>query len=371
MKLILVGFIVGITTIQAWGFQQTSEGFPLPVAMAQPAEAKPLKIRLMTFNLWHEGTKVQGGFDKIVDVILSSKADIITLSEIRNFGGKDSHQRLVKALAKKGEIFYGKRTGSDVGVLSRWPIQKAEQVNDNPRGRPGSIVAYHLKLPNKKKLVVCSAHLDYTHYAVYLPRGYDGNTYKIIDKNKDGVPDPVTDKRKLHQLDQDSYRDECIKSFVLFAKKMKRKNIPVILAGDFNECSHLDWTKETAQLYSHNGVVIRWKNSLRLKAAGFVDSWRHLFPNPATHPGATWPSEAWKSGSTSCAPKVDERDRIDFIYYRGPQLRAKDGWIVGSAKYWVFNKLTKPKSSCQFALQDIPWPSDHKGYMVDFEWKSK
>ncbi len=371
MKLMLMAFVVGIATIQARGFQEACQDAPPPVLMAQLPEAKPLNVRLLTLNTWHEGTKVKGGFDKIVNVILASKADIITLSEVRNLGGKDFHHRLIKALEKKGEIFYGKKTGSDVGLLSRWPIQKTELVTDKTKGLRGSIMAFYLKLPNEKRLVVCSAHLDYTHYAIYLPRGYDGNTFKIIDENNDGIPDPITDKRRIHQLDQDSHRDECIKSFILFAKKMKKKKTPIILAGDFNECSHLDWTKKTSQLFSHNGVVIQWKNSLRLKATGFVDSWRQLFPNPATHPGATWPSEAWKKGSTSWAPKVDERDRIDFIYYRGPHLKAKNGWIVGSAKYWVFNKLTRPKSDCPFVLEEIPWPSDHKGYMVDFEWKKK
>lgn len=40
-------------------------------------------------------------------------------------------------------------------------------------------------------------------------------------------------------------------------------------------------------------------------------------PNPATHIGATWPSEAFGRKSTSWATKVDERDRIDFVYYKG------------------------------------------------------
>ena len=35
----------------------------------------------------------------------------------------------------------------------------------------------------------------------------------------------------------------------------------VIVAGDFNECSHLDWTEATKDLCGHNGVVMPWKNS--------------------------------------------------------------------------------------------------------------
>ena len=67
---------------------------------------------------------------------------------------------------------------------------------------------------------------------------------------------------------------------------------------------------------------------------------------------------------------VDERDRIDFIYHNGQGLQAHQAWIVGSAKYYVFNELAEPKTSDPFALTKMPWPSDHKGLLVDFVWGS-
>lgn len=324
-------------------------------------------VRVLEFNLWQEGTSVAGGFDKIVDVMLASQADVIAMSEVRNYQQVDLHKRLIKALAKQGEVFYGKFGGGDVGVISRWPIVKTDIVADSTSLDRGSIIAYYLRHPSGRELVVCAAHLDYRNYAVYLPRGYDGNSFKMIDSDGDGEPDPVTDLKKLHAMDRASARDDALKAFVAYVKREQLTTRAVILAGDFNECSHLDWTAVTRDLFSHNGVVIKWQNSLMLQKAGFHDCWRQLYPSPVTHPGATWPSPAWQKGSTSWAAKVDERDRIDFIYHNGCGLQPQRAWIVGSPQYYLRNELATPATLDPFALAEIAWPSDHKALMVDFE----
>tara|TARA_R110002072_G_scaffold25443_6_gene85214 strand:+ start:175092 stop:176177 length:1086 start_codon:yes stop_codon:yes gene_type:complete len=323
-------------------------------------------VRIMEFNLWQEGTSVAGGFDKIVDVILASQADVVAMSEVRNYKQSDLHDRLVAALAKKGERFHGKFGGGDVGLISRWPIVKTDIVADSTSLDRGSIIAFYLRHPTGRELVVCSAHLDYRNYAVYLPRGYDGNSFKMMDANGDQEPDPVTDLDTIHAMDKASSRDDALRAFVAYVKREKLGRRAVILAGDFNECSHLDWTEATRDLFSHNGVVIEWQNSLLLQKSGFRDSWRELYPNPVTHPGATWPSPAWQRDSTSWAAMVDERDRIDFIYHNARGLQAQRAWIVGSPHYYVKNELRAPKTEDAFALAEIAWPSDHKGLLVDF-----
>lgn len=347
-----------------------------PLAEAKPADVEaPAKadgaLRVLQFNIWQEGTSVEGGFDKVVDVIFASNADVIVLSEVRNYNDKDLHGRLIAALAEKGATYQGRFAGGDVGLLTRWQIEKAEAAADDTATDRGSVMAYHLLGLEGLKLVVCPAHLDYRNYAVYLPRGYDGNSFKMIDKDEDGEPDPVTKESALHRMDKASARDEAHEAFLGYIKKQKLTRTPVLYVGDFNECSHLDWTRATKDLYSHNGVVIEWKHSKMLYQAGFRDAWRELYPDPVTHPGATWPSEAFGRGSTSWAPKVDERDRIDFIYHNGRNIRATAAWIVGSNKYYVYNELAAAKTDDPFALTDLPWPSDHKGVMVDFVFDKK
>jgi endonuclease/exonuclease/phosphatase family metal-dependent hydrolase len=341
-------------------------GLPAPVAAKEPSLTQtPKTLRVFQFNIWQEGTSVKGGFDLIINAIIASKADVIALSEVRNYHGKDLHQRMIQALHKKGHTFYGQYAGGDAGLLSRYPIKNARAIADFTKTDQGCIIAYTLQLPGNHEFIVCSAHLDYKNFAIYLPRGYHPNTFKIIDTDGNGQPNPVTDTEKLHDTDLASKRDEAIADFLAFSKK--HPSADIILAGDFNECSHLDWTKATKNLYSHNGVVIEWKNSLALEDAGFCDSFREIYPNPLTHWGATWPSDASGKQSTSWAPKVDERDRIDFIYYNQTHLQATASYIVGSKNYYVYNRLTPTKDQTPFLLTDIPWPSDHKGLIVDFK----
>lgn len=322
------------------------------------------EISIFQFNIWQEGTSVKDGFTKIVDVIIASKADVVALSEVRNYKNQDLHKRLIEALAAKGHKFYGEFAGGDAGLISRFPISESFIISDRTDKDRGCIIAYKLTV-DSKEIFVASAHLDYRHYSVYLPRGYNGGSpnFKMIDKDGDGNPDPVKDVDEIIKYDQKSVRDECLNEFVEFANK--NKNTPVILAGDFNESSHLDWTESTKDLFDHNGVVVPWPNSILLHNNGFTDAFRELYPDPVSHPGMTWPSTAFGKKTTTWTPKADERDRIDFIYYNKNSLRVKDAVLVGPDTYCVKEGIETSKE--KFLLKGMPWPSDHKGLLVKFD----
>lgn len=42
------------------------------------------EIIILQINIWQEGTMVPGGFEAIVNEIVRSNADFVTLSEVRN-----------------------------------------------------------------------------------------------------------------------------------------------------------------------------------------------------------------------------------------------------------------------------------------------
>lgn len=56
--------------------------------------------------------------------------------------------------------------------------------------------------------------------------------------------------------------------------------IPIIMGGDFNIHSHLDWTEATKDLYHHGGAVVNWTVSKTMESAGFKDSFREINPDP-------------------------------------------------------------------------------------------
>ena len=318
------------------------------------------RLSVLQFNVWQEGTKVEGGFDKLVEIVAASKADVVTFSEVRNYQKRDFTQRVLKALAEKGKTYHGRFVGSDVSIISRYPLKSVELL-------PGGMVMARVEPTKTHAVYVVAAHLDYRNYAVYLPRGYSGKTWKMLDPDKDGKPNPVTELEQLHAMDAASERDEQWDAFYKAIQSRKLGKANIIVAGDFNEASHLDWTEATKNLFDHNGVVIGWRNSVRLYEAGFKDSWRELYPDPVTHPGFTWPSAAFGKKSTSWTPKADERERIDYVYYRGAGLKPVASKLVGSCRLFVRNVEKAIDTQCPTALTELPWPSDHLGIMTEFE----
>ena len=164
-----------------------------------------------------------------------------------------------------------------------------------------------------------------------------------------------------------SQRDDAIKMFIAQAQKDIANGYSVIIGGDFNEPSHLDWIEANKNLYDHNGLVIPWTVTTLLEQNGFVDTYRHIYPNPLTHPGFTYPAD--NPLKEPGKPKADERDRIDFIFYKGKNLEAKKAIVFGPKGSIVRNKRVQETSKDNFLLPLDVWPTDHKGLLVTFKIK--
>ena len=341
--------------------------------------APPETLRILQLNVWQEGTSVPNGFDQLIDIVVASDADVITLSEVRNYGGVDFHRRLldriIEVQGSDRPPYQGEYVGGDVGLITRLKIEKTQSVYDGTKKDAGSVMAYHLLHRNGRRLIVMSAHLDYRNYAVYLPRGYDPNSFKLIDTDGDGQPNPVTNTSRIQKVDSASGRDEAVDAAIDYGRL--HAGTTIVLAGDFNDGSHLDWTSSTKDQFDRNGVVVKWRNSVRLIDAGFSDDFRLIHPDPNTHPGSTWPSTVAVDSSnpngrnTSWTPLADERDRIDYIYRYGESLRPVNAFLVGPKTYWVREQIVEAVDDTVFQLAKLPWMSDHKGVIVDYSWANK
>jgi endonuclease/exonuclease/phosphatase family metal-dependent hydrolase len=316
-------------------------------------------IRLMSFNIWQEGTSVTNGLEKIRDVIITIDPDVVCFAEVRNYNGEDWTTKIVNALAAEGHTYQGHFYGGDVSLISKYPLLSGKVVyNGN-----GSVVNYRLEAPSTEIVVGC-AHLDYTYYACYLPRGYHGGSpdWSMIDDGS-GNPDPVTNVEDILGYNLSSKRDEQVAAFL---NAVEDDTVPVFLMGDFNEPSWLDWTSKTGTMFDHHGVVIVWQNTKALADSGFTDAFREVFPDEVRNPGITWPSFATGKGSTSWTPKADERDRIDFIFYKGERLTAAEAALVGPRASYAYNITDTTYTSHEaFLAGDLPWPSDHKAVYAE------
>lgn len=328
-------------------------------------DGKLRELRILQLNIWCDATVVPGAFEALVDEIARLDVHIVALCEVNNRDGVTS-ERLVEALKRRGQTWHGASgrcngvQGTDVCVLSKYPIEEITTGLSTIMGGVDMKVRIDVK---GYDVLLYPAHLDYTHYACYLPRGYSGVTWKKLDA-------PVLDAVAIEKANNESMRDEAICHVIEDARKEKG-NI-ILLGGDFNEPSHLDWKENTKNLWDHNGTVVRWDCSVLLENAGFKDAYRTKYPNPVTHPGFTFPSdnEGVPVQKLSWAPDADERDRIDFIYFMPDRkLKLKDVSVVGPSKSIVRSERVEESGKDSFITPLGVWPTDHKAVMATFSLK--
>ena len=316
---------------------------------------------VLQWNIWQEGTVVKDGYAAVVDEIVRLKPDFVTFSEVRNYNNTRFCDRIVESLAAKGETYYS-FLSYDSGLLSRYPIKDSTTVY--PLHNDQGTVYRMLTTIHGREIAVYTAHLDYRSCAYYNVRGYHGSTWKEI-------PVPATVAEVLAFNDA-SVRDDAIRAFIKMAEKDIEKGRLVMIGGDFNEPSHLDWIRETKDLYDHHGLIIPWTVTLELDNAGFKDAYRVKYPDVLKYPGFTYPSdnELAPVKKLTWAPKADERDRIDYVfYYPDEKLALKEATIFGPSGSIVRGERVEETSKDRFIKPAGIWPTDHKGLLVKFRLK--
>ena len=316
-------------------------------------------VKVLQFNIWQEGTVVENGFNAVADEIVRSDADFVTLSEVRNYHNTRFCDRIVEALKERGQTYYSFYT-EDSGLLSRYPITDSSTVYPLNDDR-GSIYRLVAKKGNQE-FAVYTAHLDYRNCAYYDARGYDGNNWEKIE--------PVSDLNSILVLNRASVRDDAIARFVSTAEKDKAAGRIVILGGDFNEPSHLDWTEATKDMRDHYGLVVPWDVSVILEKAGYKDAYREKYPDPVTHPGFTCPADCPDIDLKKLvwSPEADDRDRIDFIMYSPFEgLTLTDMTIVGPKGDILRGERATEKTADPIIAPLGTWPTDHKAVLATFQ----
>ena len=275
------------------------------------------ELRVLHLNIWMEGTVVKNGFEAVADEVARIDPDIVMFSEASNKEGALFVPRMLDALRERGKIYYGQGSSLDVALLSKYPI--LEQTENIPH--KDRVLRTRLDV-NGKQVVAYTGHLDYTHYACYLPRGYSGVTWKKLET-------PVTDKAEIEKANNESLRDESIRLVIEDATK---SDADFVILGD---------------------------------------AYRVKYPNPITHPGFTFPSDnpAMPVERLTWAPEADERDRIDFIYYiPATGWEVEDAVIVGPKSSIIRSQRVEEDSQDTFSTPADIWPTDHKGVLIKFSF---
>ncbi|UJF17828.1 hypothetical protein L0B53_12405 [Vibrio sp. SS-MA-C1-2] len=150
----------------------------------------------------------------------------------------------------------------------------------------------------------------------------------------------------------------------------------------------LIWTTETQTMFDHSGTVYDFLTHRLIREDGYIDSYRQLYQDPVTYPGITWPvvqEDSWTAGDSylkECGRALDDRDRIDFIYYnQTPNIELKAVSFIGPRANTFFSspegndtdyQWQDPFSGSRVNNQGEPdynereFVSDHLWYRADF-----
>ncbi|MDR1860245.1 MAG: endonuclease/exonuclease/phosphatase family protein [Bacteroidales bacterium] len=326
-----------------------------------PAVAKPTasSLKVLQLNTWINGNRVEGGKEGLLATIEELQPDVVLLCELASDETTLSRY-LQKELEAKGQKWFIDGQQKGCGILSKYELFDIK-ADTTIKGRP--FVKAHIDV-NGSKIAIYSAHLDHRYYAPYLSRGYSGEKWgeKIT---------PVTDEQLILAENRKSTRNAGIDAFIADAEKERQCGNAVILGGDFNEPSHLDWQANTKNTFGRNGVAVNWEVSIKLQKAGYIDAYRQKYPNPLTHPAITWPAgnASAKLQSLFFCPEADERDRIDFIYYSDNKtITLENTGVVGPAASVEKGKIVSDKSFKDAIITpQAVWLSDHKGNLAVFK----
>ncbi|MFI7000328.1 endonuclease/exonuclease/phosphatase family protein [Nocardia sp. NPDC050175] len=316
------------------------------------------EIRVLALNVWHSGSKVADGTQLIAELIISTRASIVLLSEATT-----ATTAVAAELARRGREF-NTVASHDTGILTVFPVEDSADLQWMVKAR--------LNIDGRR-VTVYSAHLEFRWYASNLPRGYGPGVPEpgeFAEYNFEKLPGgPVTDTAAIQRVNAASGRPEVISTLLADAKNEIAQGASVIMGGDLNEPSVLDWTSATANMFDHNGVTVPWESTRRLHAAGFVDAYRSMYPDPATHPGLTWPSDNAEVdvSELAWAPEADERDRVDFVFANGAALTLSTVGIVGPRGSIVHGTRQQETTEDNFAASPPRWCSDHKGILATYQ----
>jgi endonuclease/exonuclease/phosphatase family metal-dependent hydrolase len=264
------------------------------------------ELRVLSWNIWHGGRRDDEGLARTIEIIRRSKADVICMQETYGSGA-----HIADAL---GYYFYLR--SSNLSVMSRFPIRQTHDLFE-----PFRFGGVTLALSPAQEMLFFSLWIH------YLPDFCNDVLVEGMTAEKLIAAEGETRGREIDQI------------LEVLKPTLSAMNLPVVVAGDFNSPSHLDWTE--AMRHRNRGLTVLWPVSEAMAKAGFTDSYRAVHPDPSQHYGRTWSP---RSGADSW------QDRIDYVYYRGDGLSCLSAAVL---------EHFEPR-----------WPSDHAAVLVTLRLSS-
>lgn len=292
------------------------------LSLALPAQADDsVGLRVMSFNIWYGGVQVSQ--PEVIAILKASDADIIGLQE------PDGQTAALAAAA--GYPYVDLRRH----IISRFPLFDPKLGERTDTGQ----TVYPL----------AGLDADAPHVWAMVAPGKVvavGNLHLTSDPyGPDLLRDGATVEEAL-QGEADSRLAE-IEPYAVAMEPLIKAGTPVIVTGDFNTPSHLDYTEATIGLRPAMTAAVPWPVTLRMEAAGFTDAFRSFQPDPLGRPGLTYsPGFPWP-----VQREGESHDRIDYVFVANATVLQAEVW----------GEEGNPDVDRGFK----PWPSDHRAVISD------
>ncbi|MEM1447928.1 MAG: endonuclease/exonuclease/phosphatase family protein [Planctomycetota bacterium] len=303
---------------------------------SQPDLEAPDRLRVLVWNIERGANPYDRGAEKALAVVRAVAPDICLLQESYDIDG----DRPELGAWMAGELGWNAWQGESphLCVLTRLTIEARYEH------APWHGVGARLTDDRGRALDVYSIWID---WRAYLPGAL--------------AEDPaITDAALLACESEGSKRVAQARAILehLEGTGRTKREVPLLVGGDWNCPSHLDWTADTARAF-------RFKRPLELPVsrmmadAGFLDAFRAVHPDPMRVPGFTWtPLER----GTVEDPKP--LDRIDRLY----RLPATSEWTLAPTAAHVLPRVHEPAELDRSARA---FPSDHGAVVVDLHWRQR
>jgi endonuclease/exonuclease/phosphatase family metal-dependent hydrolase len=320
-------------------FTITSLGFAKVVDSTDTA-TKSGTLRVMVWNALHGANDVTQGAEKALKIIRETKPDVVLLQE--SYDINDERPKLGAWLAS--ELGWNQYQGESTHLCVLTPLELETTFFHHAWHGVGA----KIRDSKGREFLAWSIWIDYQSYITYALRKNPAITdEELLDLERVG-------SNRLNQT------TAIIKH--LRESGQLEADIPLLVGGDWNCPSHLDWTVDTTRVYKRRRAL-PLPVSLAMSSAGFTDTFRMLHPNPVQHPGVTWsPMFRFKGEGEE---QVDQCfDRIDRLYLKNPAT-PKDGLTLQPTSAHVLPLVWEDEN---MATIDREFPSDHGAVVIDLEW---
>lgn len=291
-------------------------------------------ISVVTFNVLKDyGIDGLNRLQDIINILDEIDADLVSLQETYWDNSNPTPDAILfrDLLRKRDKEYWYFDSGQ---MLSKFPRGEIYKTLPFSRTR-----GWEIKGPNNLNLMFYNSHLTSDPFGPEVLED-TGNFNKAI--NNIGTTKRMAD----------------INAIISHSASTAGSDWPVIVTGDFNSASHLDWHRKNLRFvindWPSNFLFFPWRESLRMYEEGFVDSFREANPDTKKN-GYTYDDNLYELVFDRELQANTTKERIDYIFYQPKsKIRTLCSQVIG-------------ESIENADIVYVPWPSDHRAVYTVFE----